>query len=89
MTELRQALRSLRRSPFYCVTVVGVTALGMALTTTVFAVVDGVMFKPLPYANGSEVFGLSPSETMPRKDPIRTALLRRRYGAVPGARGDS
>lgn len=47
--DVRYALRSLRRSPWYAATVIGVIALGMTLATTVFAVVDGVLFKPLPY----------------------------------------
>ena len=60
MFELRHAFRSLRHSPWYSATVIGVSALGIALATTVFAVVDGVLFKPLPYARATEVFGLSP-----------------------------
>jgi predicted lysophospholipase L1 biosynthesis ABC-type transport system permease subunit len=48
LTDLRYAVRSLWRAPWYSATVVGVMALGMALATTVFAVVDGVLFKPLP-----------------------------------------
>ncbi len=59
-SDLRHAFRSLRRTPWYAITVVGVIALGMALATTVFAVVDGVLFKPLPYPRVSEIFGLSP-----------------------------
>jgi len=53
--DLRYAARSLRGSPWYAVTVVGVLALGMALSTTVFAVVDGVLFKPLPYRDAHEL----------------------------------
>jgi predicted permease len=45
--DLRQTLRALRRAPWYSSTIVGVIALGMALATTVFAVVDGVLFKPI------------------------------------------
>ena len=56
--EVRPALRSLRRTPWYAVTVTGVIALSMTLATTVFAVVDGVLFKPLPYPSPSELFGI-------------------------------
>ena len=58
--ELRQALRALRRTPWYSVTVVGVIALGIALATTVFAMVDGVLFKPLPYQNAHELYVVDP-----------------------------
>jgi predicted permease len=55
-TELRQALRSLRRSPWYSLTVVSVIALGIALSATVFAIVDGVLFKPLPYPDVENLY---------------------------------
>lgn len=57
--EWRQAIRSLRRAPWYAVTVITVTALGMALATTVFAIVDGVLFKPLPYPGPDELYAVS------------------------------
>ena len=59
MSPLRQALRSLRRVPWYALTVVGVTALALAFGTTTFAVVDGVLFKPLPYPRSSELYYVS------------------------------
>jgi hypothetical protein len=57
--EWRQAARSLRRTPVYAATVILVTALSMALASTVFAVVDGVLFKPLPYVNADELYVVS------------------------------
>jgi putative ABC transport system permease protein len=73
--DLKYAVRSLRKAPMYAATVVGVIALGMSLATTVFAVVDGVLFKPLPYPRVNELmsveatraavngtFSVSPSE---------------------------
>jgi predicted permease len=56
VADVRYAARSLRGSPWYAVTVVGVLALGMALSTTVFAIVDGVLFKPLPYREAHELY---------------------------------
>jgi predicted permease len=53
--ELRQAFRSLRRTPSYSLTVIAVIALSMCLATTVFAVVDGVLFRGLPFQNASEL----------------------------------
>lgn len=57
-SDLSYSLRSLRRAPAYTATVVGVIALGMALATTVFAVVDGVLFKPLPYPDADRLVAI-------------------------------
>jgi putative ABC transport system permease protein len=53
--HLRQAFRSLRNAPWFTATIAGVMGLALALATTVFAVVDGVLFKPLPYPNPEEL----------------------------------
>jgi predicted permease len=53
--DLGPATRSLRRVPWYSATIVAVVALSIALSTTVFAVVDGVLFRPLPYADADEL----------------------------------
>ncbi|MEX2271915.1 MAG: FtsX-like permease family protein [Vicinamibacterales bacterium] len=53
--DIGPAIRSLRRAPWYSATVIAVVALALALATTVFAVVDGVLFKPLPYADADEL----------------------------------
>jgi len=56
----RQALRTLKRSPWYAATATVVVALSFALATTVFALVDGVLFKPLPYRAPDQLFVVSP-----------------------------
>ena len=58
-SELRQALRSLRRSPWYASTVIAVTGLAIVMMATVFAVVDGVLFRPLPYPEPHDIFAVS------------------------------
>jgi hypothetical protein len=54
--ELKQALRSIGRSPWYAATVVGVLALTGAMATTAFALADGVLFKPPAYPNPDELY---------------------------------
>ena len=54
--DLRQTLRALRHAPWYSSTVIGVIAVGMALATTVFAVVDGVLFKPIQLPASDRLF---------------------------------
>lgn len=57
-SDLSYAIRSLRRAPAYTATVIGVIALGMTLATTVFAVVDGVLFKPLPFPDADRLVAI-------------------------------
>lgn len=56
--SIRQALRTLLRSRWYAVTAIGTIALTIALGSTVFAVVDGVLFKPLPFPDSHRLFSL-------------------------------
>lgn len=54
--ELRHAMRSLSRAPWYSLAVITVIAVTGALTTTGFAIVDGVLFKPLPIPRADELY---------------------------------
>jgi len=47
--EARYAVRVLRRSPVFSLTVIGVLGLGMAGAITIFSLAYGVLLKPLPY----------------------------------------
>jgi predicted permease len=58
MHDARQVLRALRHRPWYALSIVVVTALGFALLTSVFAVVDGVLFKPLGYPVEGRLFAI-------------------------------
>ena len=76
--ELRYALRTLRRAPWYSATVVGVIALGMALSTAVFAVVDGVLFKPLTYPQADRLVAIQPGfNNLPAPTSPSASLVRR------------
>jgi putative ABC transport system permease protein len=47
--DVRLALRRMRRSPGYTTVAVSLFALGIALTTSMFSVVDHVLLRPLPF----------------------------------------
>lgn len=49
LTLIRFAVRSLRRSPRYCVAVVSIVALSVGGVTGVFALIYGTLLRPLPY----------------------------------------
>jgi putative ABC transport system permease protein len=52
---LRHAARRLRRSPGYAVPVVVSLALGIGLNTAIFAVIQDVLRRPLPYPDESQL----------------------------------
>jgi predicted permease len=53
--DVRQSIRSLRRTPTFALMTILTLALGIATMTTVFAVIDGVLLAPLPYPDPGRV----------------------------------
>jgi putative ABC transport system permease protein len=54
-TDLRVALRQLRRQRGFAVTVIACLALGIGANTAIFSVVDAVLFRPLPFRDPSQL----------------------------------
>ena len=55
IAELRDTSRTLRRQPRYAIGIILTFALGIASVTTVFALVDAVLLKPLPLPAGERI----------------------------------
>lgn len=60
-SDLRYVVRGLRAAPWYAATVIAVVAVPMAMAATTFAIVDGVLFRPLPYPNAAQIVALRPN----------------------------
>jgi predicted permease len=89
MTEIRHAVRSLNQSRWYAASTIAVMALCVSLSTTVFAIVDGVLFKPLPYTRPAELYMMTGGYLKrPQRGGVSVAPrnIRDWTAAVPGAR---
>jgi putative ABC transport system permease protein len=58
LSSLRHAIRSLRLSPAFAVTVVATLALGIGLNAAIFTVVDCVLLRPLGYHDADRIVAL-------------------------------
>ncbi len=53
--DVRYALRGFRRNPIFTIAVIATLALGIGATTSVFSVVDRILFRSLPYAHSDRL----------------------------------
>jgi predicted permease len=57
--DFRYALRRFRHAPGFVVAVVGVLALGIGATATMFTIVDAVLLRPLPFPEADRIVSIS------------------------------
>jgi putative ABC transport system permease protein len=58
VTDARQSLRTLRRTPAYTIAAVLVVTLGVGTSTAMFSVADAVLVKPLPFHDSDQLVRL-------------------------------
>src|SRR5437667_11072886 len=58
-SDIRQALRALRRSPGFAAAAIGILALGLAASTAVFSVADAILFRPLTYDRPGQLVSIA------------------------------
>jgi predicted permease len=66
MRDTRQVIKTLLHRPWYTSSILIVTALGFALLISVFAIVDGVLFKPLSYPEERQLYAMELSSSHSR-----------------------
>jgi predicted permease len=62
LSDLKYAVRQMRKAPGFSAVVVIILALGIGANTTVFSIVDAVMIRPLPFAQPQKLVEVKASE---------------------------
>ena len=58
VTDIRLALRRLRRAPAFTAAVILTLALGIGANTAIFGVIDSILLRPLPYPHAEALVGV-------------------------------
>ncbi len=56
--RFRHIVRRLARSPLFTAITVATLAIGIGANTAIFSVIEGVLLKPLPFADPDELIGV-------------------------------
>jgi len=64
LNDIRYALRTMRQNPGFALTAIFSIALGIGVNSTIFSFANGLLLRPLPVPNPSQVFSLR--SRMPR-----------------------
>jgi predicted permease len=73
--DLRQSLRSMRRTPIVTCAVLATLAVGIGANTAVFSVVNGVLIRPLPYPDADRLVSISHASPVLRIADLESAFF--------------
>lgn len=65
LSDLRYALRQLRKTPGPALLAILTLALGIGANTAIFTVIQNVLLRPLPYADSSRILFIGPASPKP------------------------
>ena len=66
--DVRYALRQMRKSPAYALTAIAVLALGLGANIAVFSLLNGILLRPMPYAQPGQLVSVSLLGPLPYYD---------------------
>ena len=70
----RYALRLLRRQPGYAIAVIATLGLGIGANSAIFSVINGVLLKPLPYAESERLVLVRQSAPLAGQDQVPVSI---------------
>ena len=82
MQDIRYALRQLRKSPGFALTAIAVLALGLGANIAVFMLLDGILLRPLPYAQANRIVAVSGPEANGFTESLSYANVRQLVDAA-------
>jgi predicted permease len=72
----RDAFRSLRRRPGFALAVIGTLALGMGSATAIYTILDGLMFRPIPFRDADRLVSVTGNGGSPYHDADALAIWK-------------
>jgi len=70
LRDVRHSARSLRHNPGYALLAVATLGLGIGANTAIFTVINGVLLRPLPYAEQDRIVHIDQIEKRTGSDPL-------------------
>src|SRR5689334_2672412 len=77
LLDLRYAFRSLRRRRTFAFVAISTIALAIGAATSIYSIVDGVLFRSLPYRDASRIVAIWQTDSSRRTNPMLSAYWDR------------